>query len=103
MSAEPLTPEDEARYRAMLIEEQARAHMDRASLLRAAEGFRAALDALRASLDPDRPEAVEAWAAVVHSIGCDYPTGGQGRCPYWDAHRQRVAALLHAQAKAERP
>ncbi len=69
MTATPLSAADEARYRAMLTEEQARAHMDRASLLRAVEGFRATLDAERQARADERRrlrEAVRELHEAVH-------------------------------------
>lgn len=58
------------------------------------------LDALRASLDPERPEAVEAWAAAISETmeeGIDYPD------PYGDPtydFTKWAAALLRARAEA---
>jgi hypothetical protein len=54
--------------------------------------------ALRASLDPERPEAVEAWAAALRQVMA--PSVRDAGYQPW-AHR--AAALLRARAKAERP
>jgi hypothetical protein len=86
----------------------------------------AALDELRRlqeSLSPERPEAVEAWAAALRPAmvaqGLDDPESNQSyhgwRCKYPESYGQRpcdcfdvlvkdlAAALLRARAEAERP
>jgi len=57
--AEPLTPAEEAKFRTSV-----RAIDDDDVAMR----LLATLDALRASLDPERPEAAAAWAAALFSV-----------------------------------
>jgi hypothetical protein len=59
--------------------------------------------ALRASLDPERPEAVEAWAAAYHHVACKFNGVASHSCRWRDAHRRTAAALLRARAEAKRP
>jgi hypothetical protein len=62
----------------------------------------ATLDALRASLDPDNPEAVKAWAAALHEV----TTGITSPDVDWifeGTREELAAALLRARAEAERP
>jgi len=94
---EPLTPEAEAALREAAAE---------ADIYRPADQVRrllATLDALRASLDSERPEAIEAWAAALAAaeIGC-IGFGGIHDGNDADTHHRRDAAAL-LRAKAERP
>jgi hypothetical protein len=91
---EPLTPEAEARWRAY-IDAAVREHPPvRGGMFDHSARLFATLDALRASLDPERPEAVEAWAKLLYDTGLQYN-------PYLGP--ESAAALLRARAEAERP
>jgi hypothetical protein len=93
MNAKPLTPEEEAALREPLETWPRRLKGWPIVTLR----LLATLDALRASLDPERPEAVEAWAAALRvTMPSAAPEGGR-----W--YRQIAAALLRARAEAGRP
>jgi hypothetical protein len=94
MSAEPLTPEAALRERDREWTRRLTPLLDE-------------VHALRASLDPESPEAVEAWAAALAAT-MEVP-------PNWMvatdsdpdraqvAYRYAAAALLRARAAAERP
>src|SRR5439155_25135431 len=74
------------------------------------EDQRSTLDALRASLDPDNPEAVEAWAAALQRalsmpwLSEHWPEGWLRQADTGTRPLTLIAvALLRAQREAERP
>jgi hypothetical protein len=94
MTAEPLTLGEEAELRYVIdqsIREDYHYHPLTVKMLLAT------LDALRAGLDPERPEAVEAWAGYLERE-CIWHRGAAA-----DSVRDCAAALLRARAEAERP
>jgi hypothetical protein len=68
-----------------------------------AEAVARAYVALRASLDPDSAEAVEAWAEALHRAIPHWAGSKPETVPHHDIHVEHAFSLLRARAEAERP